>query len=344
MERLTTRDLAARTHLSPQTILNYVKDGKIEPIDITPDGKFYFNMSVADALITRNLLKKYPNHTAVVVLYVDEDRMKRFENIYNKSLETAGILRVDNLVEKVAEVRERIEGNSSRDKIFNIYIYFEIMEKYLNEKKRLEDNVPVQIMKNPKLKDRTFLLENLATLVTNPKPVLEKLDADDRKIVGHALGCCKEQTAQLYERYTMDEVRAFGKKLDSILEKTNTEVQELKTKGEICNFGNKYKAMIEENDLDFQVKTKAVADLVRKAKQSFYTDSLDRALDVLKKGYVSIIKINCTMKDNIYDLLYQTRYTENIKLYGYSNATEELGEVIRFLEGTKKLEYGDMEV
>ena len=39
MERLTTRDLAARTHLSPQTILNYVKDGKIEPIDTTPAGK-----------------------------------------------------------------------------------------------------------------------------------------------------------------------------------------------------------------------------------------------------------------------------------------------------------------
>ena len=26
MERLTTRDLAARTHLAPQTILNYVKE------------------------------------------------------------------------------------------------------------------------------------------------------------------------------------------------------------------------------------------------------------------------------------------------------------------------------
>lgn len=29
MERLTTRDLAARTHLAPQTILNYVKEGTI---------------------------------------------------------------------------------------------------------------------------------------------------------------------------------------------------------------------------------------------------------------------------------------------------------------------------
>lgn len=344
MERLTTRDLAARTHLSPQTILNYVKDGKIEPIDVTPDGKFYFSMSVADDLITRNLLKKYPNHTAVVVLYVDEDRMNHFENLYNNYLETNGTLRVDNLVEKVAEVREHFEESSSIAKIFNIYVYFEIMKKFHKEKKRLEDNVPVQIMKNPKLKDRTFLLENLATLVTNYKSVLEKLDADDRKIVGYAVGCCKELTAQLYERYNMDEVRAFGKKLKSVLEKIGIEAQELKTKGDIYNFYNKYRDIIEESDLDFQVKTKAVADVVRKAKQSYYTDLLDIKLDVLKKGYVSVIKINCTMKDSIYDLLYQTRYTEKIELYGYSNATEELGEVIRFLEGTKKLEYVDMEV
>ena len=86
MERLTTRDLAARTHLAPQTILNYVKEGIVSPIDVLPDGRCYFDVSVADELITRNLLKKYPNHTAVVVLYNDEDSMKKFETTYDSYL------------------------------------------------------------------------------------------------------------------------------------------------------------------------------------------------------------------------------------------------------------------
>ena len=58
MERLTTRDLAVRTHLAPQTILNYVKEGIITPTNISPDERYYFDMSVADEVIIRTLLKK----------------------------------------------------------------------------------------------------------------------------------------------------------------------------------------------------------------------------------------------------------------------------------------------
>lgn len=86
-----------------------MKEGTITPINISPDGRYYFDMSVADELITRTLLKKYPNHTAIVVLYTDEDSMKTFENTYTNYLNEEGILRIDNLTEKVSEVRERVE-------------------------------------------------------------------------------------------------------------------------------------------------------------------------------------------------------------------------------------------
>ena len=130
MERLTTRDLAARTHLAPQTILNYVKEGTITPINISPDGRYYFDMSVADELITRTLLKKYPNHTAIVVLYTDEDSMKTFENTYTNYLNEEGILRIDNLTEKVSEVRERVEGNALHDRLILMLREIQYMGMY----------------------------------------------------------------------------------------------------------------------------------------------------------------------------------------------------------------------
>lgn len=42
-------------------------------------------------------------------------------------------------------------------------------------------------------------------------------------------------------------------------------------------------------------------------------ESLDKALEKLKEGYQSLIKIDCSKEESIYDLLYKTRFTEQIK-------------------------------
>lgn len=318
MERLTTRDLAARTHLAPQTISNYVKEGIITPIDISPDGRYYFDMSVADDLITRNLLKKYSNHTAIVVLYTDEDSMKTFENTYNNYLVEEGILRIDNLTEKVSEVRERVEANALHDRLFCIYLCEKIMRKHDSEIRKLQADLPVHIMKNPKLEDRNLLLENLDVLVADTASIMEKLSPNDKKIVQSAFYRLKEQEEKVHERYAMNEVGALVKQLNT-------------SKNPADRF-------------EFPMKTKTIENLVRKEKQSFYAESLDKALEKLKDGYQSLIKIDCTAEESIYDLLYKTRFTEYIKFYGCDNATKELNEIIRFLEDTKKVEYGYLEV
>lgn len=214
MERLTTRDLAARTHLAPQTISNYVKEGIITPIDISPDGRYYFDMSVADDLITRNLLKKYSNHTAIVVLYTDEDSMKTFENTYNNYLVEEGILRIDNLTEKVSEVRERVEANALHDRLFCIYLCEKIMRKHDSEIRKLQADLPVHIMKNPKLEDRNLLLENLDVLVADTASIMEKLSPNDKKIVQSAFYRLKEQEEKVHERYAMNEIGALVKQLN----------------------------------------------------------------------------------------------------------------------------------
>ena len=96
---------------------------------------------------------------------------------------------------------------------------------------------------------------------------------------------------------------------------------------------------------EFPMQTKTIKNIVRKEKQSFYAESLDKALEKLKEGYQSLIKIDCSKEESIYDLLYKTRFTEQIKFYGCDNATKEINEIIRFLQDTKKkVEYGDMEV
>lgn len=318
MERLTTRDLAARTHLAPQTILNYVKDGTITPTDTSPDGRYYFEMSVADELITRSLLKKYPKHTAIVVLYTDEDSMKTFENTYNTYLENEGILRIDNLTEKVSEVRKNIEGNALRDRLFCMHLCNEITRKHDGEIRKLYSDLPTRIMQNPKLEDRTLLLENLDILVSEPASVMEKLNPNDKKIVQGAFYWLEEQKGKIHERYAMNEIDALLKQL----------------KG----------SQNSEERFEFPLKTKTIENMVRKERQSFYSKSLDKALEKLKEGYQSLMKIDCSKEQGIYELLYKTRFTENIKLYGYDNATEEMQEAIQFLNDTKKLEFGEMEV
>lgn len=319
MERLTTRDLAARTHLAPQTILNYVKEGTITPINISPDGRYYFDMSVADELITRTLLKKYPNHTAIVVLYTDEDSMKTFENTYTNYLNEEGILRIDNLTEKVSEVRERVEGNALHDRLFCIYLCEKIARKCESEIKKLKSDLPTRIMQNPKLEDRNLLLKNLNILVSDTASVMEKLNSNDKKIVQGALYWLEEQKEKILERYAMSEITALSKQLSASK-----------------NPGDHF---------EFPMQTKTIKNIVRKEKQSFYAESLDKALEKLKEGYQSLIKIDCSKEESIYDLLYKTRFTEQIKFYGCDNATKEINEIIRFLQDTKKkVEYGDMEV
>ena len=93
----------------------------------------YLICQLRNELITRTLLKKYPNHTAIVVLYTDEDSMKTFENTYTNYLNEEGILRIDNLTEKVSEVRERVEGNALHDRLFCIYLCEKIARKCESE-------------------------------------------------------------------------------------------------------------------------------------------------------------------------------------------------------------------
>lgn len=319
MERLTTRDLAARTHLAPQTILNYVKEGLITPIDTSPDGRYYFEMSVADDLITRNLLKKYPNHTAVVILYKNEDSMKAFENTYNNYLKNEGILRIDNLAETVTKVRESIEKNALYDRVFCMYLCKEIIKKCKIEREKLKSSLPAYIMQNPKLEDRNLLLENLDVLTSDSASVLEKLNPNDKKIVKGAINWLTEEIRKVYERYTLKDITDLLEQLSASKDK--------------------------DEHFEFPIKTKTIENMYRKGKQSYYAKALSDQFKKLKKGYQSLIKIDCSAEDSIYDLLYKTRYTEHIKFYGCENATKEMEEVIRFLQDTKQTtDYGEMDV
>lgn len=281
-------------------------------------GRYYFDMSVADDLITRNLLKKYPNHTAVVVLYTDEDSMKTFESIYNNYLNEEGILRIDNLTEKVSEVRESIEGNALHDRFFCLSMCDKILQKHESEIKKLRADLPVRIMQNSKLENRNLLLKNLDILVSDTASIMGKLSPNDKKIVQRYFNGLKEQEEKVHERYAINEICALVKQLNT-------------SKNPADRF-------------EFPMKTKEIKNMVRKEKHSFYADFVDKALEKLKDGYQSLIKIDCTAEDSIYDLLYKTRFTEHIKFYGCDNATKELNEIIQFLEDTKKVEYGDMEV
>lgn len=319
MERLTTRDLAARTHLAPQTILNYVKKGIITPIDISPDGRYYFEMSVADDLITRNLLEKYPNHIAVVVLYKDEDSLKAFEEIYNNYLQSEGILRIDNLAEKVTQVREIIEKHALYDRVFCMYLCKEIIKKCKSESEKLKSSLPTYIMQNPKLEDRSLLLENMDVLLSDSTSVLEKLNPNDKKIVKGAINWLTEETRKVHERYALKDIKGLLEQLGASKDK--------------------------DEHFEFPIKTKTLENMYRKGKQSYYAQALNDQFKKLKDGYQSLIKIDCSAEDSIYDLLYGTRYTEHIKFYGYDNATKEMEEVIRFLQDTKQeVGYGEIEV
>lgn len=319
MERLTTRDLAARTHLAPQTILNYVKEGIVSPIDVLPDGRCYFDVSVADELITRNLLKKYPNHTAVVVLYNDEDSMKKFETTYDSYLKKEGKVRIDNLTDTVAEVRERIEKNAMHDRLFCIHLYEKILRKCSSEMQKASAEFQTRVMSNPKLEDRKLLAENLEELVSDRKSVMEKLNANDKKIVENSAYWLAEQNEKILERYSY-------KKVMELKEKLNTSKDIL-------------------DHFEFVPKTNIVKNLVRKEKQSFFAKTVDSRLEqLLQKGYVSIIKINCTEEQAIYELLSKTYFVNDITLYGCSNATPEMQQVIQFLQDRKRVDFGEVEV
>lgn len=238
---------------------------------------------------------------------------------YTNYLNEEGILRIDNLTEKVSEVRERVEGNALHDRLFCIYLCEKIARKCESEIKKLKSDLPTRIMQNPKLEDRNLLLKNLNILVSDTASVMEKLNSNDKKIVQGALYWLEEQKEKILERYAMSEISALSKQLSASK-----------------NPGDHF---------EFPMQTKTIKNIVRKEKQSFYAESLDKALEKLKEGYQSLIKIDCSKEESIYDLLYKTRFTEQIKFYGCDNATKEINEIIRFLQDTKKkVEYGDMEV
>lgn len=96
---------------------------------------------------------------------------------------------------------------------------------------------------------------------------------------------------------------------------------------------------------EFVPKTNIVKNLIRKEKQSFFAKTVDAKLEqLLQKGYVSIIKINCTEEQAIYELLSKTYFVNDITLYGCSNATPEMQQVIQFLQDRKRVDFGEVEV
>ena len=176
-----------------------------------------------------------------------------------------------------------------------------------------------RVMSNPKLEDRKLLAENLEELVSDRKSVMEKLNANDKKIVENSAYWLAEQNEKILERYSYKEVMELKEKLNT-------------SKDILDHF-------------EFVPKTNIVKNLVRKEKQSFFAKTVDAKLEqLLQKGYVSIIKINCTEEQAIYELLSKTYFVNDITLYGCSNATPEMQQVIQFLQDRKRVDFGEVEV
>ena len=70
-------------------------------------------------------------------------------------------------------------------------------------------------MSNPKLEDRKLLAENLEELVSDRKSVMEKLNANDKKIVENSAYWLAEQNEKILERYSYKEVMELKEKLNT---------------------------------------------------------------------------------------------------------------------------------
>ncbi len=316
---ITTNQLAEATNLAQQTILNYVKEGIIEPELTTPDGRNYFSEGLIPKLLIKKSSSMLKNAVLTVAFGDNEEEFEKFETAYNDFLKERNVLRVDSLAEYMDAVREALKKDATQQRAYMFMCADEVSKAYQKALTEWKEKMENRIFSDTSFSDAGSLLSYRGKLFDSEAGLSENLCEKDKHIFDTYKISYQNGQKKLFEKYCMADIKKLADRLAE-----NKPVQ-----------------------IDYTPKTGTVKGIFERVKLKHYRMAVDVQIkEKLSKRYCSLLCIKSGSEDSIYNLLNKAVSSEycQIEVYGYEQATHEEQEVIRFLQDSKDVILLDLSV
>ena len=316
---ITTNQLAEAANLAQQTILNYVREGIIEPELTTPDGRNYFNEGLIPKLLIRKSSSMLRNAVLTVALGDNEAELEKFETAYNDFLKQRNILRVDSLAEYMDAVREALKSDAAQHRAYMFMCVDEVSRAYQKTLTEWKGKMENKIFADASFTDMESLLAYRGKVFDSEAKLRESLCEEDKHIFNIHRISYENGQKKLAEKYCLADMKEIADKLAE-----NKPMQ-----------------------IDYTPKTGTVKGIFERVKLKHYRMAVDAQIrEKLSKGYCSLLCIKSGSRDSIYRLLSKAVSDEycQIEVYGYEQATKEEQEVIRFLQDSRDVILSDLSV
>lgn len=316
---ITTNQLAEATNLAQQTILNYVREGIIEPELTTPDGRNYYSEGLVPKLLIKKSSSMLKNAVLAVAFGDNEAEFEKFEAAYNDFLEQKNILRVDNLAKYMDAVRETLKNDKAQQRAYMFMCVDEVSKAYKKALTEWKEKTENRIFSDTSFCDLGSLLAYRGKVFDSEAELEESLCEEDKRIFEMHKISYRNGQKKLSEKYCMKDMKDIADRLAE-----NKPVH-----------------------IDYTPKTGTVKGIFERMKLKHYRMAVDAQIrGKLSKGYCSLLCMKSGSDDSIYRLLSKAVSGEycRIEVYGYEQATHGEKEAIRFLQDIKDVVLSELSV
>lgn len=310
----TTQDTAEAANFSKQTVLNYVKNGVITPVMHLANGQCYFDESTVVTLMTLSCAKDYKDNT-LAVCFGNEEECRAFEEEYNGYLNKHGIQRVDNLTEYLMKCREVPKSNKLHRRLCMIESVDKTIRACDNEIKELSDELLTRMLTSSSIEDARLIVGYKNELVERNKEIKEQMDEHDRKIFNNELRRYVLRKDKIEKRYAIVDMKRLAKDL-------------------AC--------LPRDEMIEYEPEKPAVKSIWRRVEQKYLRNyTKDYMRECLAKGYVAVFCMDGLENGGIYQLLSKAMNPciRRIEIYCTGDVTNEIQQVIKFLQDTKDVTF-----
>lgn len=310
---LSAQETAEAAGVAKQTVLNYMKDGRITPSLELPSGQCFFDEDAVVTLLVLSFSKEYKDNTLAVCIG-GSDACQSFSEEYDSYLKNRGIPRVDNLAGYLTDCRKRLRLNKPSQRLYITQAVETTIRSCEREVKKLSRDLQNHILFHPHIEDVAVFAEHRDSLLDAEK-IIPRLNGSDREIYETGIYLYREKRESVEERYAVRDMSSLAKILNS---------------GEW------------EQVTKYKPSKPVVRAIWRKVEQRHLRECLKSHMKQhFRQGYVSVLSLNPQNDRCLYELVSKALdpCIRRIEVYCLDEIPQEIHQVLDGVQEYKDIVY-----